>query len=296
MLVAGKLCPYCQNRIAADSEATICPACNTPHHTECWNYNGGCTTFGCREMPGAVRTVASAPVIDDDLGIELHPPAGGYSTPHNQGWGQQPQSRGNTNWAVAISAIFVIIFIGMLVAVVSVGSKKSNDTPYMRAAIQAIDSKDYEDAITYCSLAISADPKSTAAYYLKGKLLLELMENRSDSFEKLVYLAKTGETSRLDEADDCFEQCILTTPSDENISVEYLDMTSAEVVGSSRIFMALTATLRAIANSHADHPDYARQWATIARQNIRYARQHNLSSKYDRLIQILENIASDYSR
>ncbi|MGI6294810.1 MAG: hypothetical protein ACOX3G_01860 [Armatimonadota bacterium] len=247
-------------------------------------------------MPGAVRTVASAPVIDDDLGIELHPPAGGYSTPHNQGWGQQPQSRGNTNWAVAISAIFVIIFIGMLVAVVSVGSKKSNDTPYMRAAIQAIDSKDYEDAITYCSLAISADPKSTAAYYLKGKLLLELMENRSDSFEKLVYLAKTGETSRLDEADDCFEQCILTTPSDENISVEYLDMTSAEVVGSSRIFMALTATLRAIANSHADHPDYARQWATIARQNIRYARQHNLSSKYDRLIQILENIASDYSR
>ena len=26
-----------------------CPACKVPHHQECWEENGGCTTFGCRE-------------------------------------------------------------------------------------------------------------------------------------------------------------------------------------------------------------------------------------------------------
>ncbi len=296
MLVAGKLCPYCQNRIAVDSEATICPACNTPHHTECWNYNGGCTTFGCREMPGAVRTAASMPVIDDDLGIELHPPAGGYSAPHNQGCGQQHQSRGNTNWAVGISAVFIIIFIGMIAAVISVGSRESTEASHMNATIRAIESGDYEDAITYCSLAISADPKSTAAYYLKGKLLLGLMEGQPNSIDRLLHLAKYGETSGLDEADECFQQCIKIAPSEKYESVEYLNMTVSETVGSSRLFLALTATLRAIANYYTNQPDYARQWAVIARQNIQYARQNNLKADYDHLARALENKISDYLR
>lgn len=25
----------------------VCPACNIPHHAECWRENGGCTTYGC---------------------------------------------------------------------------------------------------------------------------------------------------------------------------------------------------------------------------------------------------------
>ncbi len=42
----GKICPYCQYPIKQDSEVTVCSACKVPHHRECWEENGGCTTFG----------------------------------------------------------------------------------------------------------------------------------------------------------------------------------------------------------------------------------------------------------
>lgn len=44
----GKTCPYCQFPIKKDSEAVKCSACKVPHHQECWEENGGCTTFGCQ--------------------------------------------------------------------------------------------------------------------------------------------------------------------------------------------------------------------------------------------------------
>lgn len=28
-----------------------CALCDTPHHPECWEYNAGCSTFGCRGTP-----------------------------------------------------------------------------------------------------------------------------------------------------------------------------------------------------------------------------------------------------
>lgn len=30
-------------------EIVICRRCQTPHHRDCWDYNGGCATYGCRE-------------------------------------------------------------------------------------------------------------------------------------------------------------------------------------------------------------------------------------------------------
>ncbi len=45
----GKTCPFCQFPLKADSEVVKCPACKVPHHRECWQENGSCTTFGCRE-------------------------------------------------------------------------------------------------------------------------------------------------------------------------------------------------------------------------------------------------------
>ncbi len=43
----GKTCPYCQFPIKQDNEVFQCPACKVPHHLECWEENGNCTTFGC---------------------------------------------------------------------------------------------------------------------------------------------------------------------------------------------------------------------------------------------------------
>jgi len=47
-LEIGKTCPYCQYIIKPNTEVVVCPACQTPHHKECWDENGGCTTYGCK--------------------------------------------------------------------------------------------------------------------------------------------------------------------------------------------------------------------------------------------------------
>jgi hypothetical protein len=39
-------CPVCRSKILEGG--TNCPSCETPHHKECWEYNGKCAIFACR--------------------------------------------------------------------------------------------------------------------------------------------------------------------------------------------------------------------------------------------------------
>ncbi|MBC8868473.1 MAG: hypothetical protein H8E44_03605 [Planctomycetes bacterium] len=41
------ICRICGEPVAGD--AAICRRCRTPHHRECWQYYGACSTYGCRE-------------------------------------------------------------------------------------------------------------------------------------------------------------------------------------------------------------------------------------------------------
>ncbi|HEY3396693.1 MAG TPA: RING finger protein [Armatimonadota bacterium] len=56
----GKLCPYCRFPIKAGEAVRICPSCGEPHHLECWNENGGCTTYGCQSSPQMAAQAAVA--------------------------------------------------------------------------------------------------------------------------------------------------------------------------------------------------------------------------------------------
>ena len=40
-------CPFCMMSIFPDENVTVCPKCGIPHHSDCWEENGGCTTYGC---------------------------------------------------------------------------------------------------------------------------------------------------------------------------------------------------------------------------------------------------------
>ncbi len=53
--VAGTTCPYCKDAVAPrESEGTIrCPACESMHHTPCWQEHGGCSVHGCTRVPTA---------------------------------------------------------------------------------------------------------------------------------------------------------------------------------------------------------------------------------------------------
>lgn len=40
-------CQICGDPIITD--VVVCRSCRTPHHEDCWQYNGACSTYGCQE-------------------------------------------------------------------------------------------------------------------------------------------------------------------------------------------------------------------------------------------------------
>jgi TM2 domain-containing membrane protein YozV len=63
-------CPYCRAPFAPGEELTTCPACNTPHHADCFTENGGCTVFGCSQAPSDEPKIS---VTSNDLGTPASP-------------------------------------------------------------------------------------------------------------------------------------------------------------------------------------------------------------------------------
>lgn len=58
-LLVDVLCPVCG--VSIESEMVICARCKTPHHHECWNYIGNCSTFACGEKIYTIPAMADAP-------------------------------------------------------------------------------------------------------------------------------------------------------------------------------------------------------------------------------------------
>jgi Prokaryotic RING finger family 1 len=55
-LLEDARCGVCGDALA--SELVVCKRCNTPHHRECWQYGGGCATYGCGGRECSVPGVA----------------------------------------------------------------------------------------------------------------------------------------------------------------------------------------------------------------------------------------------
>lgn len=70
------VCRVCGSPLALP--IVTCPACATPHHQDCWEYNGGCTIFGCTGT-GLTRSpaVVSLPVPLPPASIALAPRVAG---------------------------------------------------------------------------------------------------------------------------------------------------------------------------------------------------------------------------
>ena len=50
--MSAAVCPYCRGPIEpATDEQLVCAGCGTPHHSDCYAENGGCTVFGCSKAP-----------------------------------------------------------------------------------------------------------------------------------------------------------------------------------------------------------------------------------------------------
>ena len=51
------VCQICGHQILDTETATSCPRCETPHHSDCWEFNQGCSTFGCQPAEGRPASV-----------------------------------------------------------------------------------------------------------------------------------------------------------------------------------------------------------------------------------------------
>jgi TM2 domain-containing membrane protein YozV len=50
--MSAAICPYCRAPLVdGENNEMLCPGCSTPHHTDCFTENGGCTVFGCSAAP-----------------------------------------------------------------------------------------------------------------------------------------------------------------------------------------------------------------------------------------------------
>ncbi len=49
---AARACPFCKDEIAAGVVHIECATCHTKHHATCFEENGGCAVFGCKEKRG----------------------------------------------------------------------------------------------------------------------------------------------------------------------------------------------------------------------------------------------------
>lgn len=80
VVLEGKTCPYCLYVIKGGARTIVCSDCGTPHHIECWQENGSCTTFGCSGRPldpsGLERPVLPEENVTADLTVKPCPYCG----------------------------------------------------------------------------------------------------------------------------------------------------------------------------------------------------------------------------
>ncbi|MGE5380209.1 MAG: RDD family protein [Methylocystaceae bacterium] len=146
----GKKCPYCQQFIENEGEAIICSGCGNPHHQDCWNENGGCTTFGCRFAPAQeaprrvsqpLRVIAPSGTAGSVICPYCRQETSRFQTKCSGCQGPLYAGFWNRVWAIQIDGfilgalLYVIFLLAVLVAVPTIPFLKSKFEDVMAVTI-----------------------------------------------------------------------------------------------------------------------------------------------------------------
>ena len=77
--MSGASCPYCRTAFEADDAIVTCSGCQTKHHADCLQENGGCTVFGCSQAPAEEPKIS---VSNQDLASRTPQPSPPSAHPH----------------------------------------------------------------------------------------------------------------------------------------------------------------------------------------------------------------------
>ncbi len=58
------VCGVCHSSISPLEESTLCPACQTEFHVECWTENLGCSVYGCSQVNSLAPSHDPTPDVD----------------------------------------------------------------------------------------------------------------------------------------------------------------------------------------------------------------------------------------
>lgn len=64
-LAPAAACQVCGDGLDGSAPETRCPACDTPHHLDCWNFAEGCAVYGCAGSLALARQEAVDRVLDE---------------------------------------------------------------------------------------------------------------------------------------------------------------------------------------------------------------------------------------
>jgi len=114
-----------------ESQSVIwCSECDMPHHRECWNANGGCTTYGCGGHPvsenerivlapsgnsemiidsGCTGDAGGAEIILDDDPIDLTGIGSVDTTPRRSSGRRETGKKPNVKLGVTAGALTMVI-------------------------------------------------------------------------------------------------------------------------------------------------------------------------------------------
>lgn len=115
----GKTCPYCRFPIKPREQIIACPACELPHHADCWKENGGCTTYGCRMAPGTATSAPRPSIQPPYMPSPMPTPSGGYLPSEDFLRLTELAARAQNALVLAILGIFFFI-CGLPLSVVSI--------------------------------------------------------------------------------------------------------------------------------------------------------------------------------
>jgi len=102
----GRVCPYCRFPVLDSEGAVVCPSCDTPHHRDCWEENGGCARFGCPHSPG-MRP--QSPLV-----VELSPPVRQSAVALRHWWeGSLLATLGAVALSVLITVGLILLLVGL---------------------------------------------------------------------------------------------------------------------------------------------------------------------------------------
>jgi hypothetical protein len=124
-----RICPYCRSNIGPSESTVECSACRLVYHSDCWQENGGCSTYGCkgkataqqRKQPAPTPAAPAAP----SRGAAPRRPAPPVGS---------PAGRGSIGRRVAIIVLILVVIAAIIAAVLVVMQSRDGETTGMTAA------------------------------------------------------------------------------------------------------------------------------------------------------------------